>query len=388
MQGGVGHNSGQVPGNWIAVSRDMRDHPIVGMGQPVKPEDPSRGSFSRYEAWQDLLMEAKWKPFEVSNKGKVVTLRRGQLMAARAWLARRWNWSEKTVRGFLHRLEAEFMVIAETGQSFVEERSAKGQSKGQRSGHYSNVLTICNYDIYQTVAELDEALKGQIDGQSRARADPVEGQSRASQGPESNKETNKQDTTLSARDPLPRSKLEGAQAREQSQSKPLRVAAAVASTIMSAAVPFLPAVAAPSDPPSTAESAQAETPYEALKAKLMAAGGEAIGTAPGLEVLSLPRSWLRAGCSLEDDILPAIRARSAKMPPRSIQSWGYFTQAVADAKAARLAPMPPGQATRAHAGSAKSWDERRQESQNDWLYADLANRQRKGPMRPRVEADE
>jgi hypothetical protein len=108
------------------------------MGQPVTPADPSKGSYSRYEAWQDLLMEAQWKPFEVLNKGKSVTLRRGQLMAARNWLASRWNWSEKTVRVFLSRLEEEFMVRTE--------QTARG--------HYNNILSICNYDIYQTVYEL------------------------------------------------------------------------------------------------------------------------------------------------------------------------------------------------------------------------------------------
>lgn len=188
----IGHNSAQAS-NWIAVSREMRDHPIVGMGNPVKPEDPSRGSFSKYEAWQDLLMEAKWKPFEVSNKGKVVTLQRGQLMAARAWLARRWNWSEKTVRGFIAKLESEFMI-----------RSDKGQSKGQRSGHYANVLTVCNYDIYQTLTELDEMTKGQSQGQSGASQGPVEGQSGASQGPQNNKETRKQEHTDTERESAPK----------------------------------------------------------------------------------------------------------------------------------------------------------------------------------------
>jgi len=192
MQGhaeGMGHNSAafgeelredtdekiKQAGNWIAVSRDMRDHPVVGMGQPVSPADPDRGSYSRYEAWQDLLMEAKYRPFEIMNKGKVVTLERGQLMAARAWLARRWNWSEKTVRGFLARLETEFMVRSETGHR-------QGQQKGQQKQNTVNVITICNYDIYQTVIELMGLQKGQQNGHH-------EGQRRASEGPEYNKET-------------------------------------------------------------------------------------------------------------------------------------------------------------------------------------------------------
>jgi hypothetical protein len=124
---------------------------------------------------------------------------------------------------------------------------------------------------------------------------------------------------------------------------------------------------------------------------MLDAGGKAFANpagSMGLLTFSEQARWLADGCDIELDILPTIRARTAKASPGSIRSWSYFTQAIADAKAARLTPMPTGQAARQTSGSAKSWDERRQESQNDWLYADLANRQRKGPMRPRAEADE
>ena len=168
MHGAIGHNSGANPGNWIAVSRDMRDHPVVGMGQPVAPADPTRGSYSRYEAWQDLLMEAAYKPFEVLNRGKVVSLRRGQLMAARSWLAARWNWSEKTVRVFISRLEEELMLRSETASG-----------KGQMVGRFSSVLTICNYDIYQTVYELmklsEEAERARSGPDERPDERPVQG---------------------------------------------------------------------------------------------------------------------------------------------------------------------------------------------------------------------
>jgi hypothetical protein len=153
----IGHNSGTRPGNWISVSRDMRDHSVVGMGQPVRPADTTRGSYSKYEAWQDLLMEAQWKPFEVINRGKTVNLKRGQIMAAKSWLAARWNWTEKTVRIFIAQLEEEFMVRSET--------APVGKQTGR---YYNNIMTICNYDIYQTVHELmslSDAQSAQNQGQ-------------------------------------------------------------------------------------------------------------------------------------------------------------------------------------------------------------------------------
>ena len=171
----IGHNSRQASGNWIAISRDMRDHPVVGFGRPVPPADPKRGAYSRAEAWLDLVMEARWKRQQENNKGKIIWIERGQLMAARRWLAERWNWTEKIVRGFLDALEKETMV----GRKM-------GQSKGQSRGRFANIITICNYDIYQTIKELDEGLGGQWQGQEKASRGPVEGQTLNKETKESN----------------------------------------------------------------------------------------------------------------------------------------------------------------------------------------------------------
>lgn len=140
--------------------------------------------------------------------------------------------------------------------------------------------------------------------------------------------------------------LEGARdARSLSKAVAIGIAAATAS---------LPAAAAPVESPAITQPAKQEISYEELKAKLMEAGGEAIGTVPGLELLSVPRAWLAAGCDLTEDILPAIRARAATMPPRSINSWSYFSQKVADAKANRLKPLPEGRAA-PPSGSSNHW---------------------------------
>jgi hypothetical protein len=336
MHGTVGHTGGPASGNWIAVSRDMRDHPIVGMGQPVKPEDPSRGSLSRYEAWQDLLMEAKWKPFEVSNKGKVITLQRGQLMAARAWLARRWNWSEKAVRVFLARLEAEFMVRPERGQSTGAEPPEQGQSKGQRSGHYVNVLTICNYDIYQAAAELDELIQGQSGGQSPARAEPDQGQSRANQGPQINKETKKQITTQHSGKPVPRSRAD----------------------------------------------------LDRLQSRLIEAANGALADpvgAPGLLSLAEPIRWLENGFDLELDVVPTIRARSSRQRPRSVCAWTFFTNAIAEAKARRETPIDAAPASLVRRPPPRTFAQQREDAANAALMADVEAIRRRGPARPAWE---
>ena len=58
------------PNGWIAIGRDIRFHPLVGFGLPVAPSDPERGSYSRGEAWQDLMMECRYKDGVVTVTGR------------------------------------------------------------------------------------------------------------------------------------------------------------------------------------------------------------------------------------------------------------------------------------------------------------------------------
>lgn len=167
-------------------------------------------------------------------------------------------------------------------------------------------------------------------------------------------------------------------AREDQKPSSSKVAA-IAASLMVATVPYLPAVAA--EPSPVVKADRTEIPYAELKQKLMEAGGEAIGTAAGLELLSMPRSWISSGCNLEEDILPAIRARSAKMPKRSINSWNYFSQAVADAKAARTATLPDGRVP----ARSQSFEERHADREAEQLRRDIENIRARGPARPAYE---
>lgn len=98
-----------------------------------------------------------------------------------------------------------------------------------------------------------------------------------------------------------------------------------------------------------------------LSEKLIEAGGQGLANpanSPGLLVLSEPQRWLAAGCDLTLDILPTITARSSNARPGSIRSWSFFTQAVADAKATREAPMPAGYAVTARPPHRMSHEDR------------------------------
>jgi hypothetical protein len=129
---------------WVTICADIADHPDVG----VK-------SGAHMAWWIYLIANVGWRDRVVSHKGRTLTLRRGQMLGGRAYLAREWGCTEKQVRGFLKKLEDKGMI-----------------EKVQSKGHFANVITICNYDAYQKNA----ADEGQCEGQSRASQGPVKGQ--------------------------------------------------------------------------------------------------------------------------------------------------------------------------------------------------------------------
>lgn len=135
---------------WIRTCVDVFDHPLL-----------DTGPYDRRSAWLWLIARANWKDKRVNHKGKLIDLKRGQMLAGRAFLAEKWGWSEKAVRTYLSALSADGMI-----------------EMGQSNGHYANVLTICNYDAYQTKKEPAKPEQG-----------PEAGQCGASAGPDSNKDT-------------------------------------------------------------------------------------------------------------------------------------------------------------------------------------------------------
>jgi len=148
---------------WIRVCVDTFDHPSL------------KGEFDRRSAWLWLIANAAWKDHKTRTRGGMVELKRGQVMAGTEYLAGVWGWSRKKVRTFLGELEAEGMI-------------EKGPAKNQ----YATILTICNYDKYQTPAE-NEA-------NERASEGPAKGQREASEGPHSTRDTRDNNNNITPTD--------------------------------------------------------------------------------------------------------------------------------------------------------------------------------------------
>ena len=104
--------------------------------------------FSEREAWFWLIAEACWKDRQKRLSGHDVTVKRGQVFHSVRFMAERWKWSKSKVQRFLSRLEKRDMVVRESGTA-------------------AGLLTLCNYDEYQSPAEKSGTAAGQQAGRER-----------------------------------------------------------------------------------------------------------------------------------------------------------------------------------------------------------------------------
>jgi hypothetical protein len=120
---------------YIKLSRALQDSPIW-----------ISDSFSRGQAWVDLLLSAAHKDTFFYVRGTKVGVRRGQTAMSQLTMAKRWKWSRGKVKRFLNDLESEQMIAQLTGQ-------------------LTTLVTICNYSVYQDGRTTDGTTGNTADGQ-------------------------------------------------------------------------------------------------------------------------------------------------------------------------------------------------------------------------------
>ena len=92
-------------------------------------------TFSECEAWIDLIQSARFEATQLkaSIGGREITYGRGQYPASISFLSKKWKWdSEKKVRNFLDKLKRDGMITTDASQGM-------------------NVITLCNYDLYNPI---------------------------------------------------------------------------------------------------------------------------------------------------------------------------------------------------------------------------------------------
>ena len=117
-------------GGYYRMHRGWMEHPAFG-----------REPFTRALAWCWLIEHAAWSDTTQSVGRHFVRVHRGQLAVAVRYLAEAWGWSKSSVDRFLKRLESETMIGTQAGTQFT-------------------IVTICNYDRYQSSAEDGGTLVG------------------------------------------------------------------------------------------------------------------------------------------------------------------------------------------------------------------------------------
>jgi hypothetical protein len=91
-------------------------------------------TFSKAEAWLDLLFMTAYERTIRVVVGFPIELRRGELVASDSFLMKRWRWSRNKVRLFLKTLELE------------ERIQCMDHPQSNQAGRIIHVL---NYEIYQ-----------------------------------------------------------------------------------------------------------------------------------------------------------------------------------------------------------------------------------------------
>ena len=112
---------------WIKIHRSITNHWLY----------TEKRKFSKFEAWNDMLLNVNYTESKSIIKGKLYEIKRGEsIMSLDSW-AKRWKWDKSSVRRFFSLLEKDEMIQVKTD-------------------NITTHLTICNYDTYQDTCNTDE----------------------------------------------------------------------------------------------------------------------------------------------------------------------------------------------------------------------------------------
>jgi hypothetical protein len=112
---------------WIKLHRKLSDNELW-----------LSDTFTRGQAWIDLLILANHETGCIRKRGILVYIDRGQVGYSEDTLSIRWKWSRGKIRRFLKELESNNQIIHSISEKTVQKNSS-----------VSSLITIVNYDKYQ-----------------------------------------------------------------------------------------------------------------------------------------------------------------------------------------------------------------------------------------------
>lgn len=116
---------------WIKLHRKIMDDPMW-----------LSESFTRAQAWVDLLSLANHKDGYLIVAGERIEIKRGQCGWSMLNLSKRWRWSRGKTKRFVNQLEIDEKIVQQTNTR-------------------NSIITICNYNKYQGDDTADETKVGQ-----------------------------------------------------------------------------------------------------------------------------------------------------------------------------------------------------------------------------------
>lgn len=105
---------------WIKLHRSIQSHWLY----------TEKRVFSKYEAWNDILLTVNHNESKALIKGKIYIVKRGEsILSFESW-GKRWGWNKHRVRSFMQLLKNDGMI------DYI-------------CDNITTHLTVCNYDNYQ-----------------------------------------------------------------------------------------------------------------------------------------------------------------------------------------------------------------------------------------------
>lgn len=126
---------------WIKLHRKIVDNPYY-----------FSESFTRSQAWVDLLILANHKDNFYFLRGVKVDVKRGQIGMALENLAKRWKWSRGKAERFISELETATQIV-------------------RQKGNVTTLLTVVNYSIYQEEKNVNSKADSKADSKTDSKAD-------------------------------------------------------------------------------------------------------------------------------------------------------------------------------------------------------------------------
>jgi DNA replication protein DnaD len=105
---------------WIKLHRQIKESWIF----------PNRRKFTEFEAWVYLLINSSFADSKILDNGRLIVIKRGELLTSEMKLGYEWLWDRGSVRRFLQILQKDGMILKKSSSKFT-------------------IITICNYASYQ-----------------------------------------------------------------------------------------------------------------------------------------------------------------------------------------------------------------------------------------------